>query len=57
MYAIGIGLAFLGVEMVNEEQISLLLLIYFTWPLRKHAAYKQTTRGPMALGPFRGTRK
>ena len=24
------------------------------WPLRKQAAYKQATRGPMALCPFRG---
>ena len=22
---------------------------YFTWPLRKHAAYKQVTRGPTGL--------
>ena len=25
---------------------------YFTWPLRKQAAYKQATRGPTALSPF-----
>ena len=31
--------------------------IYFTWPLRKQAAYKQATRGPTALSPFRGTRQ
>ena len=34
--------------------------IYFTWPLRKQAAYffyKQATRGPMALSPFRRTRQ
>ena len=29
--------------------------IYFTWPLRKQAAYKQVTRGPTALSHFRGT--
>ena len=29
--------------------------IYFTWPPRKQAAYKQATRGPTALSPFRGT--
>ena len=29
----------------------------FTWPLRKQAAYKQATREPMALSPFRGTRQ
>ena len=29
--------------------------IYFPWPLRKQAAYKQATRGPTALSPFRGT--
>ena len=27
----------------------------FNWPLRKQAAYKQATRGPTALGLFRGT--
>ena len=26
----------------------------FTWPLRKQAAYKQTTREPTALSPFEG---
>ena len=31
--------------------------IYFTWPQRKQAAYKQATRGPMALSPFQGTRQ
>ena len=31
--------------------------IYFTWPLRKQAAYKQAIRGPMALSPFWGTRQ
>ena len=31
--------------------------INFTWPLRKQAAYKQATRGPTALSPFRGTRQ
>ena len=31
--------------------------IYFTWPLRKQAAYKQATRGSTALSPFRGTRQ
>ena len=30
---------------------------YFTWPLRKKAAYKKATRGPTALTPFRGTRQ
>ena len=28
---------------------------YFTWPLRKQAAYKHAPRGPTALSPFRGT--
>ena len=31
--------------------------IYFTWPLRKQAAYKQATRGPMAVSSFWGTRQ
>ena len=32
--------------------------IYFTWPQRKHMLlYKQATRGPTALSPFRGTRQ
>ena len=31
--------------------------IYFTWPLRKQAAYKQATRGPTAVSPFQGTRQ
>ena len=31
--------------------------VYFTWSLRKQAAYKQATRGPTALSPFRGTRQ
>ena len=31
--------------------------IYFTWPLRKQAAYKQATGRPMALSPFWGTRQ
>ena len=26
--------------------------IYFAWPFRKQAAYKQPTRGPTALSPF-----
>ena len=33
------------------------ILSYFTWPLRKQAAYRQATRGPPALSPFRGTRQ
>ena len=32
-------------------------ILYFTWSLRKQAAYKQATRGPMALSPFQGTRQ
>ena len=31
--------------------------IDFTWSLRQQAAYKQATRGPTALSPFRGTRQ
>ena len=31
--------------------------IYCTWPLRKHDAYKQATRGPTALSPFQETRQ
>ena len=30
--------------------------IYFTWPLRKQAAYRQATRGPTAVSPFQGTK-
>ena len=26
--------------------------VYFTWPLRKQAAYKQVTGGPTALNSF-----
>ena len=33
-------------------------IIYITWSLlRKQAAYKQATRGPMALSPIQGTRQ
>ena len=28
--------------------------IYFSWLLRKQAAYKHATRGPTALSPFEG---
>ena len=28
--------------------------VCFTWPIRKEGPYKQTTRGPKALGPLRG---
>ena len=43
-------------DSIDSNQYGILEFI-FTWPLRKQAAYKQATRGPMALSPFRGTRQ
>ena len=42
---------------IETKSTTLCSWIYFTWPLRKQAAYKQTARGPMALSPLRGTRQ
>ena len=42
---------------ITVQSLNTLGFVYFTWPLRKQAAYKEATRGPVALSPFRGTRR
>ena len=38
MYAIGIGLAFLGIEMVNEEQITVVVAVELFYLATKKAS-------------------
>ena len=43
-------------ENISLAQEQLYGCIYFICPLRKQAAYKQVTRGPIALSPLCGTK-
>ena len=44
-------------EIVKFIALSMVSWIYFTWPPREQAVYKQASRGPMALSPFQGTKQ
>ena len=45
-------------KIINGENWRVVdFIFYFTWPLRKQAAYEQATRGPTAISPFQGTRQ